>query len=111
MVDASVYANILKEILAELDKQGIDFHSAEAQTVAACAILGEMSKDRRMAVIGEERKVTPTPGKNVKPWRDEPATPDQLSFLKRHSILHDPKITKGPASDLIEERVRKWQGK
>lgn len=111
MVDASVYAQILKEILAELDKQGIDFHSAEAQTVAACGILEEMSKDRRMAVIAEERKAKTTPGAEVKPWRDEPATPDQLAFLKRHSILHDQNITKGQASELIEERIREWQGK
>lgn len=111
MVDASVYANVLKEVLAELDKQGIDFHSAEAQTVAACAIVGEMSKDRRMAEIREERKTKTTPGKEVKPWRDEPATPDQLDFLKRHSIIHNLDITKGKAHDLIDERVRKWQGK
>ena len=111
MVSEKVYASVLKEILAELDKTGIDFHSAEAQTAAACAILAEMSRDRRQNINQIREAAGGGKGEEVKPWRDEPATPEQLSFLKRHSILHDPKITKGQASDLIDERVRKWRGK
>ncbi len=106
-----MYVQVLKEILAELDTAGIDFHSAEAQTAAACVILAEMAKDRRQNVIQTREAAGAGKDEKAKPWRNEPATPDQLDFLKRHSIPHDPKIiTKGQASDLIDERVRKWSG-
>lgn len=37
------------------------------------------------------------------PWRDEPATNKQLAILDKHDVEYQEPITKGRASDLIDQ--------
>ena len=63
--------------------------------ILARAILCEVSKDRRMEQIREEREI-----KN-----GEQATARQLQFMKKLGIEIQPGITKQQASSLIDEEL------
>ena len=111
IVEPPTYVSKLKEILDELDRQELKFASEDGRLAVALGILGEISRDRRMAVIQrareeEHRKIEPS-----RTWRDEPATLTQMEFLDRYEIPHTKPITKGQASDLIERKIEEWKGK
>ena len=110
MVDENVYAKLLSDIVAALDKAGIGFTSDSDAMKAALVILQEMAKDRRMLEISQQRQAERGEKKNPNAWRDLPATPKQLDFLLKHKIPFLQPIKKGDASDLIEKKVKEWQG-
>ena len=43
-------------------------------------------------------------------WRKEPASPAQLRELKRLEIQHNPNLTKGQASDLLDFHKHEKRG-
>ena len=110
MVDENVYAKLLSDIVAALDKAGIGFTSDSDAMSAALVILQEMGRDRRGEQINQRRQAEHEEKKNPNAWRDLPATPRQLAFLTKHKIPFLPGIKKGPASDQIEKKVKEWQG-
>lgn len=100
------YSNICKEvdkkmnqnIQAKLDKYLDLFEELKQKTgdeKTALTLLQEVSKDRRMEEIREERE-----NKN-----SEPATARQLKFMKKLGIEVPPGITKKEASILIDEEL------
>jgi len=42
-------------------------------------------------------------------WRDKPATPEQIAFLRKYRNLEARGLTRGEASDLIDEVIRSWR--
>ena len=71
---------------------------------AVIAILAEWAKDRRTTWINQVEGNTKT--KNDKPtviYKSEPATENQLKFLKELKIDCDQDITRGEASALIDQ--------
>jgi len=42
-------------------------------------------------------------------WRDKPATPEQVHFLRKYRNLEARGLTRGEASDLIDEVIRSWR--
>jgi hypothetical protein len=87
-----------QNIQAKLDKYLDLFEELKQKTNderTALTLLQEVSKDRRMEEIREEREV-----KN-----SEPATTKQLNFMKKLGIDVLPGITKREASMLIDEEL------
>jgi hypothetical protein len=66
----------------------------------AVSLLQEVSKDRRVAEMHEERET-----KNSGSQNSEPATPKQKQFMKKLGIDFPATVTKQEASVLIDEEL------
>jgi len=108
-MEISDYLGEVEKILERM-REWTKIRDDERITIAL-GILAELSKDRRMAEMQKLRAhaAAGAPETAVKPWRQEPVSPDQLAFLQRHEIPHKPDITKGEASDLIQKKIDEWK--
>lgn len=73
----------------------IEITSEEAESIHQLAIDVLNILDKRGFDAGERRR--------EKTWRSEPPTQRQLSYLDHWEIPYEEGITKGEASDLIEQ--------
>lgn len=58
-------------------------------------------------ILDEVQKPPEPKHERIQSWRDDPATSSQIHTLKKFRIPHDPGITKGEASDLLDKRWRR----
>jgi len=54
-------------------------------------------------VLGEGSESTSQPSRDAEAWRQDPASEAQLYTLRKAGVSFRPDITKGMASDLIEQ--------
>lgn len=110
-VEPKVYASIFKEILGAVNEAMRDELSDDEIFQLACAVLEEIARDRRTSWIQEQRGPRAEKPAAEQKWRADPASPEQLDLLTKNKIPFTWPITKGQASDLIDELTKKWKGK
>lgn len=69
-----------------------------------CAIVQEVAKDLRMSVILESKSKDDL---KTGEWRKDPATDKQKELLDKYKLAYSRAISKGEASDLIEQQKHK----
>ncbi len=104
------YVERVTEIYREL-KAADDIDVRDVASLTA-AILQEEAKDRRMAFIDEQKNqrvqqmrsgTAEDAEHGSAEWRDDPATAAQKKALRNLDVSFDDDVTKGEASDLIDE--------
>lgn len=101
------YVSRMKEIYAAfVADDDIDVHDVAELSIA---VLQEEAKDRRMQFIDERKDARVEQmrlGEGEKggdDWRNDPATAAQKKALRNYGVDFSDDITKGAASDLIDE--------
>lgn len=98
------YVDRVKDVYQSLrDADGIDQADVADLTIA---IIQEEAKDRRTVQMDarKDQRVQAMHGRgDAGDWRDEPATDAQKQVLDNLGVSYDDDLTKGDASDLIDE--------
>lgn len=98
------YVDRITEVYQSLrDADGIDQADVADLTIA---VVQEEAKDRRTVQMDarKDRRVQAMHGReDAGGWRDEPATDAQKQVLDNLGVSYDDDLTKGDASDMIDE--------
>ena len=77
----------------------------QSKSILVSTIISEVSKDRRMDRISEERRG------NKERQPNRPMTEKQHKFLDTYGIIHEDNWTVEQASKAIDEKIASWKGK
>jgi len=104
-LDIKDYVKQLADIWGEFRNSASVPGDQQAQAILAAAILSEVSKDRRMNRISNERRDKRAVRNN------RPMTPKQHDFLDKYGVQHEDNWTIERASEAIDAQIAKWGGK
>ncbi len=104
MMEVKDYVKQAAEIWNEFRNSDGVPSDQQAKAILVAAVLAEVSKDRRMNRISEERRGKGENRGNM------PMTQKQHDFFDKFGVQHDDKWTIAQASKAIDEQIAKWKG-